>query len=126
MAQIYAQMFLTINGQLLGECSSIDVNVGDTSPEVLTLGNEGTRGKTPGPKTLEISSNNFIPAAGVEYEFVDDLMDNKFVTLKVQRVDNGKSLTSTGWFTGSQLTTAVGENLNYSFSFKGQPAKWAS
>jgi hypothetical protein len=124
MAQIYAQMFLLIDGQLLGECSSVEVNIEDTSPEVLTLAHQGTRGKTPGPKRLTISSRHFIPAAGVEYEFSNDLIKNRFVNAKIQRTDNNKSLASEGWFTASSLSTAVVENLSYSFDFNGEPAEW--
>lgn len=118
----YGQLYVLVNGQLLAEATGVEGGDQDDGQPVKTIVKK-LAGKTPGPHTTTMSIRNVVPAAGVEIEFHNMAVNDEFVQVKLQRED-GKSLTSDGWFMSPTSASGVGESMSYNVEFMGTAAEW--
>lgn len=121
--QVYDQILMAVNGQILGEAESVEVRNENTSQDVLTLV-KGFAGETPGPDKLVCSVSSFLPSSGQEFAFDKAEQLHAIYTVSFIQRSGSKKLTSTGFFRNFRASAGVGQNSKVDVEFHGTPAKF--
>lgn len=101
---------------------SIQVTLENVSVEIdgavtdLTSMVDGVTGFHFGAKSINISFNNYVTTAGIEFNFVGAIANESSHTVQV--VLGGQSLSLEGVFTSGSITGAVGETTKTAMSFR--------
>lgn len=118
---IYDQIYVYINGQLLAEAISVQTAIESDDQKVLTLA-KGFGGITPSPDVRTAKVENAVPSAGFEFDFEKAKRDRAVVELRLQSGATGKTMTSKGFLMNVSIDAGVGKVLSVSFDFSGEPA----
>lgn len=121
--QLYDQYFAYLNGALLAENTSLDIELRGDDQEILTTA-KGFAGLTPSPRSVMITAENVVPPTGFEFDAFQKFLDSELVEMKVQSGATGKTLVSKGFIQAPKVQGGVGKTVSLSFTFKGGPSKF--
>lgn len=119
--EIYDQAFPSIDGNLLGEATNVQVTLSNEDQFVKTLVKQFA-GKTIGPRMLQVQIDSMILSAGLEFDVMKYDNEARKVELTLRLGGSGKVLKSQGFLSNTSVSSGVGENSKLSFTFDGEPA----
>ena len=119
--EIYDQAFVSLDGDLLGEATNVQVSLEANDQDVMTLV-KGFAGRTIGPRKLVTNIDSMILSAGFEFDVMKAQNEAKKVELTLRLGGSGKVLKSVGFIDGVQISSGVGENSKLTFVHHGEPA----
>jgi hypothetical protein len=122
-AQVYDQLYIFWNGDLLQENTSAEIDLDGDDQDVLTIP-KGWAGQTPSPKKTMVRLGNVVPPTGQEVDAWEYALTSKKGTMRVTSGATGKSITSEGFIRKPKLSAGVGKNVDQNFEFHGTPAGW--
>lgn len=117
-------MYLFVDGALLKENTSVDINWDGDDQDVQTTA-KGWAGISPSPVSLSINVENVIPPAGFEFDAAKAFVEKTEHEIKCMSGATGKSLVSKGYVRQPKLASGVGKVTQYTWGFKGTPATWS-
>lgn len=120
-ADIYDQAYVSLDGLLLGEATTISTSLEGDDQDVVTLV-KGFAGQTPSPRKRVTSIENHVLTTGFEYPFEKKQRDSVVVTMGVQLGGSGKKLATKGFLRNVKVEAGVGKSLMVSFEHHGEPA----
>jgi hypothetical protein len=115
--QLYALLYVTVDGALLTEESSVQVRRASNAQIVQTTA-KGFAGVSPGAPMVNISIKNALPAADIEYDAGDVITSLAVVEIGVIH-PSGKQLVAKGFILEDTFGHSVGSESNYDFEFVG-------
>lgn len=119
--QLYTNATVYVDGSLLSEAASVQVERDSNSQLVNTIA-RGFAGVSPGAAITKISVSNAVPAADFELNPGKFLLANKEVEVTV--FAGGRTLTSKGFIMSDSFQYSTGSSSELSFQFTGGPSDW--
>jgi hypothetical protein len=120
-AQLYTVAYIYINGSLLAEEASLNVDRVTNSQEVLTVA-KGYAGESPGAAMTQVSVDNAVPSADFEFNPGNFMGAMQPVEITVFAANN--KLTFTGFIISDNFSHAVNSASKLSFSARGSFANF--
>ncbi len=117
---IYDQIYVFINGQLLVESTTMQTGLESDDQKVLTLV-KGFAGITPSPDVRVAKVENVVPSTGFEFDFEKAKKERQLIELKLQSGATGKTMISKGFLMHVSIESGVGKTTQVSFDFAGEP-----
>lgn len=116
----YARLAVAVNGNVLSQITSIDVewNSGQNRVDLL---NEGLSGFTPGSGDVTVNLGFVVPLGGLEQDFISDLVPGAVVTLQIFLA--GKDYVGKGKHMNCKMSQSVNASVEGSLQWTGQIAK---
>src|SRR5262245_54031083 len=114
MATIVDRLFLFMNGALLGNADSGQIEgVGD--PVIVDTLSEDFIGVYPVPKHLMCTIEQFEPASGTNFDPMQPWIDTELVTFKGQLGGSGKILEADGFIMGPSIQSSPTNPTKWTF-----------
>ena len=120
--QLYTLLYVTVNGALLTEESSVNGKRSTNSQPVKTVC-KGYAGESPGAPMTELEVTSAIPSADFELDPGPYMANLASVEISVIG-PGGKSLTVVGYIVEDSFNHAVDKESGLSFRFRGGAASW--
>ena len=120
---IYTLLFQTVNGVLLAQEQSVEIDRATNSQAVSTVA-IGYAGESPGAAMVEFTVTSAIPAAGYEYDagaFMASLTPVQLYTLGPA----GKQLKGECFIISDATKHGVNQEATYTFKARGPMALWS-
>ena len=114
--QLYALLFVGIEGTLLAEEQQVDLTRTTNSQPISTVA-KGYAGESPGAAMLELDVTNAIPQAGFEFDMGSKMAGLIPVNFQV-RGPGGKTNFGTGFVYQDSITHGVNQEAKYSFRLR--------
>lgn len=114
--QLYTLAYCTVDGKLLTEEASVNVNRATNSQAVTTVA-KGYAGESPGAPTVEIQVTNAVPAADFELNAGPFMKSLQAVEIGI--ITAGKQLVAKGFIVSDSFKHSVNSESSYDFSFRG-------
>lgn len=120
--QLYTNASIYINSRHLAEQASVKVSRKSGANPVHTQG-KGFAGMSPGSPFMEIQVESAVPAVDFEMD-PGQFHVGRLVPFEVTVFAAGRTLTSTGWTTEDDFSSAVNSESKLNFTIIAEPAKW--
>ena len=121
---LYNQLYIYLNGALLVENATVETSLERSDANIFDL-RTGWAGISAGPAFRRISSSNFIPLTGAQFDFEKLYLDKIRVVIRLVEAAGGKTLNSTGFITAVTRSASVGNNYTVNFEFRGTAESFA-
>lgn len=123
---IFDNLAATVNGELWGRLTSIEVSYPDTHSVIALLGTteESPIAIKPGHRFMVINFGDLVSRDGPQFDLIDFYLTNTKVTLGLTLIGSGQRLLTEGWFTAPGMKAAHGQNLQLGVSFTGKAARF--
>lgn len=119
--QLYDQMYVSLDGKLLAENTSIGTELTGQQQEVETLV-RGFAGISPGPDKRTISFENVIPISGMEFAIEQAYLNKAELSVRLQQGGSGRKYEGKGFVQpGIKIDSGVGKTTTLSFSMVCDP-----
>lgn len=119
--QLYTLAYVLVDGAILTEEASVNVNRATNSQAVNTVA-KGYSGESPGAANCEIQVTNAVPSADFEMNPGRYMKGLKEVEIGVLAA--GKQLTARGFIISDSFKHSVNNESNLDFNFRGSFADW--
>lgn len=115
--QDYARLAVAMNGNVLTQVNSIDVewNSGQNRVDLL---NEGLAGFTPGSGDVTVNLGFHVPIGGLEEDFIASLVPGAYVTIQV--FVGGKDYTGRGKIMNCKISQSTNAAVEGSLQWMGE------
>jgi len=114
----YAQGAFFLDGQLLAESQSIDIQL-DAGNQIMTTQQKGFAGVSPGSAKTSMTVKSAIPKAGLEVNLYELALNRTPIDAVV--FAGGTTRTSRGFIMNVSETFGVDSPSTVDFSFEGEP-----
>lgn len=114
--QLYSLAYCTVDGALLTEEASVNVNRASGAQPVNTVA-KGFAGVSPGAPTIKIQVKNAVPAADFEFNAGQHISTLQVVEIGI--IAAGKQLTAKGFIMEDTFQHSVNSESAYDFDFMG-------
>ena len=118
--EIYDQAYVSIDGQLLEEATSVETNIENNDQDIFTLV-KGFAGQTPSPKKRVTTVENVLLQSGFEFDFEKAETESWIVELGVT-LGSGAQLLSNGFIRNVRMSAGVGQSMAVTFEHHGEPS----
>lgn len=123
---IYDNAACYVNGTLLVQATSIEVEYQDSDKSQLLLGagKKFAFARIPGGRLMAITVDEVIPIDGIEYDFVKKYLDTELVSFGVRFFGSSATVVSRGFLTTPHLSFGVGRTAGLKVGFIGDAVKF--
>lgn len=122
--QLYDQVYIYINGQLLAENTSISTNLEGEQQEVMTTV-KGFAGISAGPDKRVISLENVVPVKGMEFKIEEAYLNKAELEIRLQFGGSGKQCNTKGFVRpGVKIDAGVGKTTTNAYELVCEPSKF--
>jgi hypothetical protein len=116
----YGQFYVSIDGSLLGEATSVETELEGDDQDAFTLA-KGFAGQTISPRKRVTTVENMVPSSGFEFDFEKAQRDGTIHTLGLVS-DSGKKMVAKGYIRGVKVSAGVGKSAMVSFAHHAEPS----
>lgn len=119
--QLYALAYVLVEGAILTEEASVQVNRATNSQPVNTVA-KGYAGESPGAANVEIQVTNAVPSK--DFEMNPGKYMKALKTVEIAVLVAGKQLTATGFIVSDSFKHSVNNESTLEFTFRGSFADY--
>ncbi len=117
----YDQVFVEIDGTLMGEATTVDIEITDNDQDVETIA-KGYAGTSASPSKMMVSMSLAVNSAGFDKNAFKLFLSKQVVQIRLTLGGSGLSMTSKGRIRAPKMKAGVGATTTEDFQFVGEPA----
>lgn len=127
---IYDNAAVFINGALMVESTSVELQYQDSDASILLLGGGKANlfARSPGSRLMSITTEMAVPTEGTGAvrpgQLIERYLNSELMSFGVRLFGSGATLVSRGFLTAPSMTFAVGRSAAYKIGFIGTAAKF--